>query len=217
MGQYPADNDWRIIEQMAGAQLAERLARGQVTSARDLATVQGIAGRNVRVAELIERREARSDVEQAPPPPEPLREQLDRLDSRRQRLVADTLRHELDRRAANADPEPSEIPEDDFIERVTAWVDELLSRSDAEIDAEQSELTAARRDQEAEHRARLDAAMAARRPAPPEDRLASAINVTPRETPDAGRLAPERPHPPRQPSMVTTEDQDHPSWRRLDL
>ncbi|MFN2417498.1 MAG: hypothetical protein ABR593_01055 [Candidatus Limnocylindria bacterium] len=34
VGQYPAEDDWRIIEEMAGAQLMERMARGLVTSPR---------------------------------------------------------------------------------------------------------------------------------------------------------------------------------------
>lgn len=63
MREHPADDDWQIIERMAGAQLVERVAKGLVKSARDLATILGIAGRNVRAKELIALREARRSNE----------------------------------------------------------------------------------------------------------------------------------------------------------
>ncbi len=52
----PADS-WAALDELAGAQLLERVARGQVTNPTTLATARGIASRNRRNAELMARRE----------------------------------------------------------------------------------------------------------------------------------------------------------------
>ena len=48
----PTDS-WAALDELAGAQLLEKVARGQVTNASTLATVRGIASRNRRYAEVI--------------------------------------------------------------------------------------------------------------------------------------------------------------------
>jgi hypothetical protein len=195
MNDHPANNDWRIIEEMAGAQLMERMARGEIRSPRDLATIKGIAGRNVRVEQAIARREARREAEPEAEEPSPIRVQLDRLDTRRQRLLADELRQELERRAYSPDGERERIgpnPKDtgaDYIAVLTQVVDGLLARSDEAIDARQAAIMAARRakveaerERERIERERIEAEREAAREAarPPARGFDHAVNVTPR-------------------------------------
>ena len=54
----PTDS-WAALDDLAGAQLLERVARGEVRNPTTLATVRGIASRNRRYAELIAKREER--------------------------------------------------------------------------------------------------------------------------------------------------------------
>ena len=67
MGEHPATDDWDTIEELAGAQLVERMAKGLIKNPAHLATIKGIAGRNVRVRELIaERKRRHEEVPEVP-------------------------------------------------------------------------------------------------------------------------------------------------------
>lgn len=56
----PTDS-WAALDELAGVQLLEKVARGQVTNPATLATVRGIASRNRRYAEVIAERKARRE------------------------------------------------------------------------------------------------------------------------------------------------------------
>jgi hypothetical protein len=90
MKNHPPDDDWRVVEELGGAQLVERMAKGEIRSPRDLAIIKGIAGRNLRARELIARREQRWAEEQAPEPPSPMQDAVQALsDEQRRMLVAE--------------------------------------------------------------------------------------------------------------------------------
>lgn len=56
----PTDS-WAALDELAGAQLLEKVARGEVKNPATLATVRGIASRNRRYAEVIAERKGRQD------------------------------------------------------------------------------------------------------------------------------------------------------------
>jgi hypothetical protein len=144
----PADS-WAALDDLAGAQLLEKVARGQVTNATTLATVRGIASRNRRYAEVIARREARREEEQPTElEPSPVRVELDRLDGRRGRLMADMMRHELNEREVEDRHVPETGQVGDGIEAIRSMVDELLARTDEQVDAEIEEIKAQRIERE---------------------------------------------------------------------
>jgi hypothetical protein len=174
MKDHPPDDDWQVVEAMAGAQLMERMAKGEIRSPRDLAIIKGIAGRNIRAKELIARREARREDAEKLPEPSPMRKAVDRLDNLRGRLFADEIRLALARREAGLDPTPTSDPEADHDATLIAFVDELLALTDAEVEertaalsAERLELDRIRNQQEA-----------ARRPGPRG--FETAVDVTPK-------------------------------------
>lgn len=143
MRDHPAADDWQIIQQMAGAQLVERVAKGLVRSSRDLAIILGVAGRNVRAQQLIARREQRREQDaqpEEPPEPNPIKEALDALDPARQRLIRDVLILELRRRVDSPANEPARADPDD-----QSWrelIADVAARTDAEVEAESARIRA---------------------------------------------------------------------------
>lgn len=141
MGDHPGGDDWATLSELAGAQLTERLARGEIRDPRTLAVVKGVADRNVRYSTLIARREQRRAAEQAEPEPTPdlaWRAAFDQLDEPRASLMGAQMRRDvLDRRerqeaGAAQEPEPEE---DDaaWHQRMLEWVERTAALSDHEV------------------------------------------------------------------------------------
>ena len=162
MRAHPSNDDWRIIERMAGAQLVERVAKGLVKSSRDLATILGIAGRNVRAQELIARRDARREEAEQPTPVDAeqaaIREALDLLSPAQKRMFRNELDVEMKRRAyPDAEATAPRSDEDalsllEFVQHIAALPDDVVAERTAASEAKLEEYAA--RD-EAEWRARF--------------------------------------------------------------
>lgn len=145
MRDHPAEDDWHIIEQMAGAQLVERVAKGQVKSARDLAVLKGVAGRNRRAQELIARRDARraqADAEaDAAARPNPVHEASLALPRDRRKWLVSYLDMAIEYHRiieANGGPKVADIPgqpaeydEAEFVRQIEG----IGAASDAELQA----------------------------------------------------------------------------------
>lgn len=135
----PTDS-WAALDELAGAQLLEKVARGQVTNPATLATVRGIASRNRRYSELISRREARRAADELPEqPPErtPMQQQIDRLDDKRRMLWTCEIDAEMEDRAyqgENPPPPTGTLNDVEGLAWLSAEVDRLLALSDDEVE-----------------------------------------------------------------------------------
>jgi hypothetical protein len=135
---------WTLARDLAQARLHEQLATGKV-NASQLATVAGIAERNVRYGELLRQREARRAAEQAVEPEErdEIYEAANALPEERQRWLGDALRHELLRRDirgrdGNTVEVEAHIEEVDllaYIQGVGAWTDDEFATERTVLDA----------------------------------------------------------------------------------
>jgi hypothetical protein len=172
------DDQWTAIRDVLIARGSVMAAKGTTTGLAATLTGAGIAERNVRYGQLIARRERRKAEEDKPPEPNPIRVQLDRLDVPRGRLMRDEIDALALRRELGLDDCPeSESSDEAHAEIVTAWVDDLLGMTDAQVaqravalEAEYRELNRLRleRDEE-EYRARLPRG------------FDTAVNVTPEQ------------------------------------
>lgn len=191
---YPSEDDWSVVSELAGAQLVERLARGEIRDPKALAVVKGVAERNRRAAELIARREAKREAEQAEPEADPVQAAVDALRDDQQDLVAAQVNLELQRRLSPKH-EPS-VTQGDDQQRVLDWMAAIAAMSERKVAAE---LKRAQRALEKLHQ----------REAPkPAEKLPRRV-----QTPAAAQNEPIRLDAFRNPQVP--EDHNHPTWRPL--
>jgi hypothetical protein len=199
------DDGWTLARDLAQARLQEQLATGKVNAAQ-LATVAGIAERNVRYGELLRQREARRQGEQAMEQPQanPIRDAIDTLDDRRQRLMRDALDLEVQTRSlaeargeSRPEPDPEPMTEEDGDSTLLEWIAWLAAMSDEAVEAEDKEVRAKLKALEAERMAIVD-----------RDRQQSA-------PPLPAPVAPVAPPEPPKSAPRVVSDRDHPSWQRI--
>jgi len=138
--------DWQAARDYAMEQQLRATIEGNAAKAFGWSKSAGVSQRNVDMAP----RSAKDGPEaEQPAPPDPIKEQTARLDSRRQRLLACELDAELADRADASDHPDSQPPDrsliegnDQFLAWLTAQVDRLLAMPDAEVDAETERLSA---------------------------------------------------------------------------
>jgi hypothetical protein len=171
--EVPAD-EWEAIQAVLLARAGEMAATGKATGLVAALTGAGIAARNVRYATLIARREARREVEEQPPEPNPIRDAIDRLDDRRKRLLRDFIIAETRERAYRP-------PSDDRVGLgppldVVAFIDGLGALSDSEFEAEAAAVKAKLAEIDERYRAELS-------PASPQSSAVAEVAPEPAVTP----------------------------------
>jgi hypothetical protein len=202
--EVPAD-EWEAIQAVLLARAGEMAATGKATGLVAALTGAGIAARNVRYATLIARREARRAEDEAPEPPNPIRDAIDRLDDRRKRLLRDLIVAETRARAYPSEDEPpSEDPlppsDEPMPERVTAFIDALLAMSDAEVAAEEAKVAERLREIDEEYKRALP-------PDAPQSRASVEVAPEPADEPiPLSRPRVARPRP--TPMVIDTGDRD---------
>jgi hypothetical protein len=134
-----ADHDeraWRAAESLAMERMLTGLARDDPRGIAGWATVAGVAGRNLRVRELIARREQRHK-----PEPRPSWDAAwQALSMDRRRLLRDTVR--FYREHPPKDPPPVAVPERSVDEIMAAGIGHLARMSDHQVARETARLAA---------------------------------------------------------------------------
>jgi hypothetical protein len=145
------EDGWTLARDLAQARLQEQLATGKL-SASMLATVAGIADRNVRYGELLRQREARKAAEAETEPQEDadsaaFHRLVDSVPPERIRLLADALRLDMQRDRFLPDAEhqhPAEpMAQDEYWAQLTAEVERLRDLTDEQFRAARVDLDAA--------------------------------------------------------------------------
>lgn len=131
------EDGWALARDLAQARLQEQLATGKV-NASQLATVAGIAERNVRYGELLRQREQRKQGEAtAGPELSPIAEAAAQLPEERVRYVTRALRFSEHH---DANPEAAELSEQEFERQFLAWLGTVGAWTDEEFVQAQAEL-----------------------------------------------------------------------------
>jgi len=205
----PADQ-WEAIEAVLLARGGEQAAKGETRGLVQTLTGAGIAARNRRYAQLIERREARRQGEQEmeeQPPREPWRDALHALSDSRQLLMRDSLHLEIairDLPENRGKPLPeSQRSEEEGDAALLEWVQHMAAMSDEDVAAESEQV----REKLREVRAAIEAGYE-RQPTP-------AVTPTP-PAPVAPVVAPDPPKP----ALRAVDDNGYPDqwqpFRRYD-
>ena len=124
-----------------------------------LATIAGIAERNVRFGELLRQREERSAGEaeaDQPPAKDPWQLALEALRDDQQHLVADLFHEELRTAPARSEAEVVPLTEEQSQAALLAWVRKAAALSEKQVAAEMKKLAAREAKRAEEFRAKWD-------------------------------------------------------------